>query len=242
MKPTRWISVLAILALAAAAFSGGVPADKGGEKVAMKGQPTAAPSTVRGKAQFAPNRQDLDWLVVALPKAKPSVSAMQLASQKDRIAELRRRAAENYLKVLDVPAAVQDRAAEALARAAEIYYTQLKNVEKAMAVYAKLIHHYRNTASAEAAAAKIGTYYQSEGKFKEAVEAYQKLIEYYPGNAAVERAYFARGECLEKLHEWAKAIEAYEQYLKKYPTGKWAADARQQRQWVRTYHQAGSVR
>jgi tetratricopeptide (TPR) repeat protein len=228
------LALLTILALAATATAGG-----------KASKPTAnvkpAPSEVRGKAAYAPNRQDLDWLVVTLPKPTVRLSTMQRASQQDRIAELRRRAAEAYLKVLDHPAIkTGDRAAEAIARAAEIYYSQLKDVKRAMEVYAVLTEHYRGSPSAEAAAAKIGKYLQGQGKFKQAVEAYDRLIERHPQNAAVEHARFARGECYEKLREWAKAIDAYEQYLRVFPKGKWAAEATRQVQWIRTYHQTGS--
>jgi tetratricopeptide (TPR) repeat protein len=217
-----------LLSLAAVAPAGGPPAD----------QP--APSEVRGKGAVAPHKQDMDWLIASLPKAAPAASMMQQASRQDRVAELRRRAAETYLKVLDkAETRTGDKAAEAVARAAEIYYTELAEVDKAMQVYAELIKHYRNTSSAEAAAAKIGQYYQSQGKFKEAVASYDDLVRDYPANAAVEQATFARGACYEKLHEWVKAINAYEEYTRKYPSGKWAADAREQVQWIRTYHQVG---
>ena len=152
---------LTILLLAAAALPAGAPP--------TAKQPT--PEAVRGKAAFKPNKQDLDWLVASLPKAKVALSAMQLASRQDRIAELRRRAAESYLRVLDNrTSATGDRAAEAVARAAEIYHSRLKEVERAMAVYEKLIDHYKNAAATKAAIPKVGRYYQQEGQYQKAIE------------------------------------------------------------------------
>ena len=222
------IATMLLLLAAATALAGG--------KV---GKP--APSQVRGKAAFAPNKQDLDWLVASLPKARAALSTMQLASRQDRIAELRRRAAESYLRVLDdEKSRTGDKAAAAVARAAEIYYSQLKEVKRAMEVYEKLVKHYKNTAPAKAAIARAAGYYQSKGEYKPAIEKYELLIKDHKDSPALERAYFALAQCQEKLHEWVKAINAYEEYLRVYPKGKQAAEAREQVQWIRTYHQVGA--
>lgn len=172
---------------------------------------------------------------IGAEKQVAALSASELAGLRDRINESYRKAVEAYASgAQKYP--LGDMTDDALLNMAEIYFSRLKDIKKAIEVYRELLAHYPGSPIAEDAAWRIGDFYGREGEWENAVKAYEKFLYNYPQSPRSEDAQVAIAECFEQLSQWEKARDAFQTYIDKYPKGKWVEKAKNQINWIKVYH------
>ena len=129
-----------------------------------------------------------------------------------------------------------DCAGKALLRSGKIYTDYLKDPEKGIAAYQELLAKYGGSEQALDAQFRVGEYLLEKRRYDQAVKAYEQFIYNYPRDEKVQQAMMAIARCHAATKDWGKALDAYQRYLNKFPQGRFAATARAQVEWIRTYH------
>jgi tetratricopeptide (TPR) repeat protein len=171
----------------------------------------------------------------AAEEIQETLPVFEQVAKKDKIATMRRKAAEEFRVVFDKNP-TGDMADDALSHAATHYYGKLNNTKQAMGIYEQLIERYPNSKIAEEAASRMGAFYMEQKQFEKAIKSYKDFIYNFPKNTNVEAAKFNIAECYEKLGKWENAIDSYQEYINAYPQGKRMAEAKEQINWIRAYN------
>ena len=173
---------------------------------------------------------------MAAEEIQETSPAFEQVAKKDRIATMRRKAAEEFRVVFE-KYPTGDMADDALSHAATLYYGKLNDTRQAMGIYEQLIERYPNSKIAEEASSRMGAFYMEQKQYDKAIKSYKDFIYNFPKNANVEEAKFNIAECHEKLGKWENAIDAYQEYINAYPDGTRVAEAKEQINWIKTYNQ-----
>jgi len=189
-------------------------------------------------ASFAARNKQYDQAAVEVianlaRQQAETLTAEQLADRQDKINAALRRAVDVYERAARLVSG--DKADDALLRMAEIYDTQLKDEDEAMAVWQEIVKQFGGTSVAENSSWKIAEYYERKDKHSEAIAAYQEFLRSYRSSSRAGDAMIAVAENYEKLDRWVDAMDWYTNYVNKYPTGAQVERAKEQIIWIKTY-------
>jgi tetratricopeptide (TPR) repeat protein len=162
-----------------------------------------------------------------------TMTAYELANRQDRINAALREAIKAYTKASEV--VLGDHAADALLRMAYIYDTRLKNPEKAMEVYDRIISTFPGKPVAEDALWRRAQYYEYQGKYDKAAEEYNIFINNYQQSKHIEEAIFRLAEMYEQQKMWREAMNTYTKFETMFPDSPQVTKARERKIWIKTY-------
>ncbi len=228
-------AILGMLMPVALVYGGGKEKPAAAEGNAFKGGKAALAKGGKGGPLIS-LESELDlYGPAAAEEIQETLPVFEQVAKKDKIATMRRKAAEEFRVVFD-KYPTGDMADDALSHAATLYYGKLNNTKQAMGIYEQLIERYPNSKIAEEAASRMGAFYMEQKQFEKAIKSYKDFIYNFPKNTNVEAAKFNIAECYEKLGKWENAIDAYQEYINAYPQGKRMAEAKEQINWIRAYN------
>lgn len=161
-------------------------------------------------------------------------SVLRVASRQDRINDAWREAVATYsLAATNYP--LGDSTDTSLSRMAQILESELKDQNKAIEAYGKIVKLFPGTPLAEDAAWKLASFFVAEKEYAKAVDAYRDFIRNYPASARVADAQFGQAQVLEKMGKWVDAMDAYEVFRQKFSMHPNASKALKQINWIKTY-------
>ncbi len=161
-------------------------------------------------------------------------TALQAANRQDRINEAYRAAVDMYLRAAtNYP--LGEQTANSLLSAAQILETKLKDNERAMQTYIRIVKFFPSSPVAEDAAWKVAQFHERQRDYEAAVDAYRDFIRKYPSSSRVPDAQFAMAESLEQLGRWVEAMDAYEVFRERFTQHPKADLAQEQINWIKAY-------
>ena len=164
-----------------------------------------------------------------------TLGVLASGSKRDRVNAELFRAIRAYEQVVET-FKMGDMAGNALLRIGTIYTKYLKDPDKGIAAYQRLLAHYPGSKEAVDALFEVGDYHARAKRYDEAIQSFRQFIYNYPRDAKVEDAMLAIARCHADAKVWDKALDAYQSYLNKFPDGKHAETAKARIAWIRMYH------
>ena len=130
----------------------------------------------------------------------------------------------------------EDMAPEALLHIGKIYTEYLKEPEKGMEAYERLLTTYPGSKKAVDAQYEVGQYYIEAKEWQKSIQALKQFVFTYRNDSRVPEAMLTIAECYREQKEWEKAIDAYKKYINAFPQDKNVKEAEEQIRWIEKYY------
>lgn len=121
-----------------------------------------------------------------------------------------------YKEIIQTKPGTED-ARVAYLKAGQVYYENLKDTEKAVEIFEKVVKKYPTSPQAGEALWLLGKHYYEEGKYKLARDKFVQLVLDFPQSGKVKAARIQTAKCYAKLEDYKKAINTYAEFEKFYP-------------------------